>query len=292
MPLFSICIPTYNRPLILKDVLDSIFSQSLDISLYEVCVSDNAKTDENEMMIKEYFSAQPNLIYHRSNCEGFLNSIEALKLGKGLFLKLNNDTGKFYPGALNIMAENFQKYKDEQSCVPFFMMSSDNVQRTFDDFDSFLYDISYWSSWSSAFCIKKNNLETLLSQNVLLDKMFPHTSLLFGMTSETKYIIDCYKYIETIEAGKKGGYNLPETFGVRYIDMLNDLFSDKKISKRTLRKIKRDTITFITHWYLKTKKENDKYVYDFSHKEKYILKSFGIIGLLLFYYYLLKFKIR
>lgn len=288
MPLLSICIPTFNRPLILKDVLESIFSQPVDTSLYEVCISDNAKTDENESMINTYFSKQPNLVYHRSSCEGFLNSVEALKLGTGTFLKLNNDTGKFCNNSLSKMIELLKKSEFDNNSVVFFLMSGDDKQEIFESFDSFLFNISYWSTWSSAFCIRKNQFEVLLENKISFDKMFPHTSLLFGLVSEKQFIVDSYKYIETVEAGKKGGYNLPETFGIRYIDMLDSLYSNHFLSRNTIKKIKKDIISFIAHWYVKTMTETDKYIYDFSKKEKYLLHSFGLKGLLYFYYFLFR----
>lgn len=292
MPLLSICIPTYNRPLILKEVLESIFSQNVDTSLYEVCVSDNAKSDENEEMIKTFFPKQQNLVYKRSTCEGFMNSIEALKLGCGQFLKLNNDTGKFRPNALECMLEKIKKYDNNQQPVLFFSMANEkneeSMLKIYTSFDDFLFNVSYWSTWSSAFCIQKNNFEKIIQRNIEIDKMFPHTSFLFALTDAEEYVVDDFKYIDTIEVNKKGGYNLTETFGVRYIDMVKKLYENKFISKFTLKKIKKDIAHFIVIWYVKCRKNSDRYMFDFSEKEKYIAHSYGVIGVLLFYYRIFK----
>ena len=93
-PIVSICIPTYGRVEILKNTLDSIFSQCVESAKFEVCISDNSPTDETEQMLKLYFSDKTNLVYSKSTSEGFINSIEALKLGDGKFLKLHNNYTK------------------------------------------------------------------------------------------------------------------------------------------------------------------------------------------------------
>ena len=67
-PILSICIPTNNRVDILRKTLNSIFAQHVSSDLFEVCVSDNSRTDETKKLIQEEFSNIPNLIYNQSSC--------------------------------------------------------------------------------------------------------------------------------------------------------------------------------------------------------------------------------
>ena len=66
MPLLSICIPTYKRPEIVKKTIESIFSQGVENSLFDVCITDNSPTDETKNMIENELPKYKNL---KSNIE-------------------------------------------------------------------------------------------------------------------------------------------------------------------------------------------------------------------------------
>jgi len=55
-PLLSICIPTYNRAKFLPDTIESILNQiTSDIKdKIEICISDNASSDNTEEIVKKY----------------------------------------------------------------------------------------------------------------------------------------------------------------------------------------------------------------------------------------------
>lgn len=116
-PVLSICIPTNNRVEIMRETLHSIFKQRVNTDLFEVCISDNSKTDETRLLIEKEFNDIPNLVYNKSDCEGFLNSMEALKLGQGQLLKLHNDYSKFNLGALMRMIRIVETYKNTDSVI-------------------------------------------------------------------------------------------------------------------------------------------------------------------------------
>ena len=151
--LLSICIPTYKREEILTQLIHSILSQEVDTSLYEICITDNSETDETKQVIETQFSHVPNLVYKKVVCKGFLNSIEALKLGQGKFLKLHNDYSIFNQGALAKIIGTLQLAEQEHA-EPFFTLGKLNNPQDimiFDDYDSFMYNISLQATWSSAF---------------------------------------------------------------------------------------------------------------------------------------------
>lgn len=290
-PLLSICIPTFNRPEILKAVLDSIFTQNVDETLYEVCVSDNSKTADNKNIIDSYFKDKTNLKYKQTDCEGFYNSIEALKLGTGRFLKLNNDTGKFIDRALERMIKSLNDISVSDNSVIFYTMTSSMEQPQISassSFDDFLFSISHVSTWSSSFGIWKKDLDDLLEKDIAINRMFPHTSLLFYLYDKQKYYIDSYKYIDTVEVSKKGGYNLPDVFGIQYMSLVNALLNNNYITQKTYQKISSDTENFIVEWYINQLCNPEKFCFDFSHKGKSIYKAFGLNGFFRFYFNVLK----
>lgn len=292
MILLSICIPTYNRPLILKEVLESIFSQNVDSSLYEVCISDNAQSNENKKIIDTYFQDKKNLVYNHSTCEGFYNSIESLKLGHGKYLKLNNDTGIFRKNALERLIKTIQSCNEATIFFPMKDESNDASISFYNDFNAFLFEISYLSTWSSAFCISQTDFNRCLQEQIQVDKMFPHTSLLFSLTNADKYIVDNYKYIDTFEVAKKGGYNIPEAFGFRYINMVKQLYDNGVITTCTLKKVKADILNFIAEWYIKVLEHKEKYTFSYANKTHYIRISLGIVSTFSFYAKVLKIKMQ
>lgn len=91
-PLLSICIPTYNRAHILRDVIDHYTScQEFDKDV-ELVISDNASTDETESICMEASKEHQNIRYYR-NSENIrdANFVRVLDLGRGEYLKLFND---------------------------------------------------------------------------------------------------------------------------------------------------------------------------------------------------------
>ena len=54
-PLISICIPTNNRVDIVRETIKSLLAQPADANLYEICISDNSKTDETKGLLKMSF---------------------------------------------------------------------------------------------------------------------------------------------------------------------------------------------------------------------------------------------
>ena len=276
-PVVSICIPTYGRVEILHKTLDSIFCQNVDTNLFEICISDNSPTDETKQMLDSYFSDKTNIIYSKSTCEGYYNSIEALKLGRGSLLKLHNNYTMFAGGKLSFFITFVQNFIKE-SPVLFFSAGSLKLKRTsekYDSFDAFLKSITYFSTWSTSFCIWKEDFISLMAKEIELDKMFPHTSLLFSLTDKTTYIVDDEKYFENQDVGKKGGYNLPETFGTRYLGMVDSLAKRKAISQSTASLIYKRILQFISEWYLLCKVFSDKYLFGFENWQIIVEKLYG-----------------
>ncbi|PCI37852.1 MAG: hypothetical protein COB50_03240, partial [Thiotrichales bacterium] len=66
MSQLSICIPTYNRAEYLPMLLDSIIKQVKDHKLVEICISDNASTDNTKELINEYKKKYKNIKYYCS----------------------------------------------------------------------------------------------------------------------------------------------------------------------------------------------------------------------------------
>jgi len=284
-PIVSFCIPSNGRVEILKKTLECFFDLNIDvdISLYEICISDNSQTNETEDMLKIFFNKK-NIVYKKSNILSYLNLIESLKLGNGSLLKLHNDYSIFKKGMLALFINEIKIYVNTKPCMFF---TSGNIKlnnRNINDFDIFLQNISYWSTSATCFSIWKDDFD-MLYRHININNMFPHTSFLFNSHYKSEFIIDNQLYIENQPLEKKGGYHITKTFCVDYIEMLYILFEENIITKKTYKLIKSDILyNFFPQWYVDIIIYKDKFTFDISNTFRYLCIYYNKIEILFFYF--------
>jgi hypothetical protein len=259
----SICIPTRNRAIVLHKTLLSIFnsySNSLD---FEVVIYDSSDNSDTETMVKSDF-CNANLSYVKGEDFGYLNLIEAMKLGSGEYLKLHNDYAVFNEGSIQIMIDEIEKRLNTESLLLFSNGSLRQLTTsTFISFDDFLNKLSFYSTWSNVFGMWNKDFSLLYDVN--LNPMFPHTTLLFLMSDKAEYNINDSLLFRNIDIQNKGGYNLFHVFSKDYLGMVEACYAERKISLKTFTHIKTDMYyNFFIPWYSQTKIL--KNVYTFSLK--------------------------
>ncbi|MCZ4224373.1 glycosyltransferase family 2 protein [Pedobacter rhodius] len=280
----SICIPTRGRREILRTTLLSIFSSGISTQLYEVVVYDSS--DSNLDLNSFYGSfGMANLRFVHGVNYGYLNLIEALKLGEGEYLKLHNDYSSFLPNSLNIMIEEVGKAAIEK---PLLVFSNNTLEKmpnklTASTFNDFLYILSYYSTWSTLFGVWKEDFD--LVKDCSINPMFPHTSILYANSYKNSYSINNNLLFFNQEVGNKGGYNLFRVFAVEFLNMANELRINSIIVDKTFNKIKRDMFfTFLIRWYSETKILKNSYTFILSNIRESILIHYSLKD-----YYLLLF---
>lgn len=109
-PLFSICIPTYNRAHSLKQSLKSAVEQNFDD--YEIIVSDNCSQDDTRNTAASFTSAK--IRYHRNekNIGMVGNWNSALSKAKGEYAALLFDDDEFAPNHLKEAARILASHKN------------------------------------------------------------------------------------------------------------------------------------------------------------------------------------
>jgi len=286
----SICIPTNGRIETLKQTLDSIYRNcTVPFSEFEVILSDNSKNNELEILLESY-QEFPNIVYSKTDCEGFLNSINALKLGKGSFLKLHNNYTMFSNEGLAKFISSIKKEEQTKPMI-FFKNSGKDPHREYNSFDSFNSDLSFWNSWSSGFSIWRQDFEEVLDLEV--NKMFPHTSLFLSQHFKKIFIINDYVFFENQDVPKKGGYNLFRTFAVDYLKLMEESTVKGHISSATFEKIKKDLyFNFLTIWYYNTKILENEYTFILDEIKESLQVYYGINAYykLIFFSYLFALK--
>lgn len=252
-PLLSICIPTYNRLEILIRTIDSIYAGVTEnmLNMFEVVVSDNSKEHECQAIINKY-SLYSNFHYHTTECEGFLNSYYALSYGKGKYLKLHNNTALLKEGALCHMIELINQNTQERPAIFFtdgYRLKGRIVHCG--NYEEFMYEASYFSSWSTGFGVWKDDFEQ--AKGIELNKFFPQTSLFVTQNDKRSFIVDDYNLFITQDVSQKGGYNIFKAFSVDYLNIIKSQRDNNYISDTCFNYIKESLLYgFLSVRYFKT----------------------------------------
>lgn len=104
----SFCIPTFNREQLLNELIESIVSQCSEdmIPLVEICIADNASTDETKAMVENWITKTAVAIQYASNTENIgpdRNYLRSVELANGEYCWLFGSDDVLAPGALSNM---------------------------------------------------------------------------------------------------------------------------------------------------------------------------------------------
>ena len=236
--IISLCLPTNGIIEWVFPVLDSIYKQNVDNSLFEVIVTDNGGNDEFKAMMEKYANEKENLIYKKTNAFMFHNQLEAIKLGSGEYLKLINHRGVFVDGALSQMISIIEHYQQEKPVIYF---SNNTIKDNYelDTFDAFVKHLGIYASWTTGVGIWKSDYDDL-PVDLKIDKISPHSCILFAKRQKDKYVINNLCFSKEIESGhvNKGTYDLFKAFGVEELSITQNLYIDGDISADTLKSVK------------------------------------------------------
>jgi len=253
-PLVSLCMPTNGVTEWVFPVLDSIYSQNVDNSLFEVIITDNGKNAEFKQKMREYLPAHTNIVYAETEALPFINEIEAYKRASGKLLKFVNHRTLLVRGFLNQLIHFVTDNEKEKPIVYFAngVLDIERKQHVYKSFDWFVKRLSYLSSWSTGMAIWKDDLEEFSKTVDGFNELFPHTTILFHERNRGKYIIDNSIIFEELPQKKKpkGNYDLFFAFGIEYPGIINDLLREKSITSDTYRNVIDDNLTFVSELYL------------------------------------------
>ena len=289
-PLLSICIPTYKRAYLVDQLLQSIYRQNCDRTLFEVCITDNSDTDETQKLICDKYQCYENLHYKRVLCKGFMNSIEALKYGNGIFIKLQNDYSLFREGSLQKLINQVKANLGEKP-LTFYTLRGKAPNRNYTSFDDFMQAINYLSTWSTSFAVWKEDLDRILKTGIEPNAMYPHTTILFCEHFKKSFLVDDTLYFENVDPKKKGGYNLVDNFVRIYLTMVRaDLLEVGLISRKTYKVIEREIIRFVGSCYVNLK-DKPGYTFRFDNMKKLIIDQCGLCKYHLFWFYVICYRL-
>lgn len=245
--LLSLCIPTNGIVEYVIPVIDSIYSQNIDPTLFEVVITDNGGKDAlKEALESRNFS---NLHYYKTSSSGFTNQIDAFEKCSGLFCKMLNHRSRMLPGSINNLLNLIEKYKDEKPIIYCAegRMSSEPIIEC-ENLDEFVRNMSYWISWSAGTGAWRSDISNIRDKSI--NVMFPHTVFLFELRHDSKYVIWNGTYEVQASDKGKGGYDVFQTFGVTLLDLLSDLRIKNRISLETFITVKKGLLRYLRKIYL------------------------------------------
>lgn len=189
--LLAICIPTYNRSLILKENLDNLISNYgiMNVNIY---ISDNASTDDTECVVKEAREKYPNIIYSKAseNAGSSVNIERVLSMTQGenyAWLLGDDDT---ITGDISVIIEALKKQP-----LAVFLGNNENVSEGLYDGKSLLYDVRRELSFMSAWIISKEVLDAAEFDRYR-DTWFIHTGVVLDKSlisgRKVQYLHNCW----------------------------------------------------------------------------------------------------
>ncbi|MHB0801634.1 glycosyltransferase [Bacillus thuringiensis] len=107
MPLVSVLIPTYNRPIYFEKALCSVLEQTYPN--IEIIIGDDSTNDETEKMLQKYLRNHSNIIYikNRSTLGQFENALMLFNKAKGEYVNFLMDDDLFHVNKIEKMMMYF-----------------------------------------------------------------------------------------------------------------------------------------------------------------------------------------
>lgn len=284
-PLLSICIPTYNRSIYLKKTLESIVVQKrfFETNEIEIIISDNCSNDNTEEVANEFVEHYGEKIrYFRNEVNVFDANMElCLSRGKGMFLKLNNDTLKHLPNTLDIMVETIKANVDTKKILFFFnkMIVTKETKNDFfvkKDLNEFICTISYYCTWIGAFGIWKKDFVSLNNFSRYAKLLLTQTDVLFRTIGSNREVyINNSLLFETLDLAKKGGYDVITVFLDNYTKILKEFLDKGDITYNTYNlETKKLLVNYLPLTLARLKIHPDKYYFEAKNKFSRLLNFY------------------
>lgn len=131
-PLLSVCIPTHNRPDLLRRTLKSI--KTSKPGLIEAIVSDNLDNGDSREVVEQVFSNVPfrwTYVVNDSQSGSSGNANKCIDMASGKYVYLIHDDDFLYPEGLDILCESLQNINNQYKVVKFGVRLADLEGRAF-----------------------------------------------------------------------------------------------------------------------------------------------------------------
>lgn len=270
-PLLTIAIPTYNRASILDNSLSQLTSNpEFDKAKIEILVSDNASEDDTAAVVAKY----PTVRYHRNDCNmGQANFTIALRLARGKYVRLLNDTATFRPFMLGKLLAMIESSDSEAENLfftnPLVQCKQGDIRTS--GAKELLNVLSYEITWSCNFGMWKSDFDRIEEPERFLDTLLTQVDWLLRCADNgkrTHLVIDNFWDVQSVK--KKGSYNLFDTFINQYLKILRACgITGWAVEKEKYRLLRH----FVLFWYFNLKSDRE-YLFDTNGAKKIMWRNY------------------
>jgi abequosyltransferase len=267
--LLSICIPTYNRAKYLDETINSIVSQKRfqETEEVEIVVSDNCSEDNTKEVSENYIKIYGDKIRYYRNSENIkdANFEKVLACGKGVFLKLNNDTLMNNEGTIDAILEVINQNVTAKDIIFFSNGTLKKIEiLRCTDLDSFVKTVSFFSTWIGGFGIWKEDFDKIDNFSRYANLQLVQTDVLFRLISSGRpVIVNNSQIFNSSSAVSKGGYSIYQVFVTNYLWLFEEYRARKQISRVILFNEKSKLlIYFLIPWTLTLWRDKTHFYFD------------------------------
>lgn len=206
----SICIPTYNRAKYLKENLESIIDQ-LDENtkdIVEICVSDNASTDNTLEIIESFKKRFANIKYFcwDKNMGADNNYLHVVEMASGKFCLILGSDDIIEPKGIETMLQNIENNKHIYIfCVNYLiydlnlknpslakhLMWKQKTDIVFNNYTNCIKRMGEMFGYLSTFVFKKEKWDKFAKEKKYIGSAYSHTYIFFSILKDNgalKYI--------------------------------------------------------------------------------------------------------
>ena len=207
----SICIPTYNREKYLKEAIESITCQ-LDDSLVdkvEICISDNASTDNTKQLIENFQNQYKNITYFRQsqNMGADYNYLKVVEIAHGKYCWFLSSDDAIINGAIKkILLEIEMNSQIDIFCVNNFCCDNNlrnpkiakhslrniNSDIIFNNYSYCMKKMADCFGYISVFVFNKIKWDLYAKRKKFIGSAYSHTYILYSIMKNKgilKYIV-------------------------------------------------------------------------------------------------------
>ncbi|WP_157673367.1 glycosyltransferase family 2 protein [Endozoicomonas ascidiicola] len=265
----SICVPTYNRKDFLVELLDSLVPQLVDS--VEIVISDNASTDETEILVNEYCKTYNNISYYRNekNIGPDLNYLKSVEHAKGDYCWLFGSDDAFKEGSIARLLCEIEKKEcdvylvDRDECDFHLNFQRKHNWLTVDTDSEYGFNnnqdwITYFNkcnslgavfSFLSSIVIRKQKWDLVLFDERFIESAYSHVFMILSLLKENgslKYISD-----SLVLCRKGNDFFSQEGFYKRFFIDIDGYYSlsENLFENMAVRRSFRDVLVKTTPWY-------------------------------------------
>ena len=247
--LLSICIPTFNRSAVLREALDSIVAEEafLETDEVEVVISDNASTDDTAAVCADYVARYPGkVVYKRQEINETNNNFHhVLMLGRGLYMKLHNDTLLMRKGALRPYLDMIRDVADKR---PVIAMTNGNRVRegkqsytVCNNLDELVQNVSFFLTWIGGFGLWREDLP--LARGFLHDStQLAQVDIQCKLAASGRPALALFGVYFISKQDFRGTYNWAEVFGKNYLGILKKYMAMGRLSRPNFEQAKKEVL--------------------------------------------------